>query len=110
MKTFALSCLVAIGTLVVMWFTSLSFFASGGGIIAITIMAWIAGSVFAFEHRPRHLWLHVALLAIVVTGVINVYFMALPRLFAPPPGAIRGGSNMPMPMPPQSMPPIPQEK
>ena len=100
MKTLVLSVFVAIATLIAVAVVGFGFFVSGGGVIYPSMVAWIAGSVFAFERRPRHLWLHVATIGVVVAAVINLYFAALPRLFPPPPGALRGGPNMPMPAQP----------
>jgi hypothetical protein len=102
-KTFALSCLIAIGILVILRVTGLVFF-TGGGIIFPIIIAWVAASIFAFERRPRHLWLHVAGIGILIATLFNLYIMWLPRLYHPPP-AVQGGVNMPQPMPAQPMPP-----
>jgi len=103
LKTLALSALVAIATLVVMFVTSLAWF-TGAGIIFPTIVAWVSGALFAVERRPRHLWLHVAALGILVGAVINLYPFVMQRMFPPPPGAIRGGPNV---YPPPGMIPIP---
>jgi hypothetical protein len=92
MKTLALSFLVAIGTLVAMAIVGFGFFVSAG-IIFPAIVAWAAGSLFALSRRPRHLWLSVALLGVLIAALINVYFVALPRLFPSPPGYLRGGPN-----------------
>src|SRR5687768_16677431 len=62
-KTLSLSALVALGTLIAMAVAGSVFFASGA-IIFPSIVAWVAGSVFAFERRPRHLWLHVAAIGV----------------------------------------------
>lgn len=102
MRTLALSFLVAVGTLMAMWIIGLSFF-TGAGVIFPTIVAWVAGSVFAWERRPRHLWLHVAAVGILVAALMNLYGFAILRLFPPPYGA-PGGPNMPMPM---QRPPLP---
>ena len=90
LKTLGLSCLVAIGTLVAMYMTALAWF-TGGGIIFPSIVAWVASSLFAFERRPRHLWLHVTALGILVGTVINAYPFVMQRMFPPPPGYLRGG-------------------
>lgn len=103
MKTLALSFLVAAGTLVVMWIVGLSFF-TGGGVIFPTIVAWAAGSVFAWERRPRFLWLHVAVVGIFVAALVNFYGLAILRMFPPPYGA-PGGRNIPMPAQPLPLPP-----
>ena len=104
-KTFGLSILIALGTLIAMAVVGLAFF-TGAGIIFPTIVAWVAGSVFAFERHPRHLWLHVALLGVLVAGSINGYFFILrPRLFPPPPGYMQGGPNI---LPPPGYVPPPQ--
>jgi len=99
MKTLALSFLVAVGTLIVMWWiVGLSFF-TGAGVIFPTIVAWVAGSVFALERRSRYLWLHVAAVGILVAALMNLYGFAMLSMFPPPSGA-RGGPNMPMPSQP----------
>ena len=103
-KTLALSALVAVGTLIAMAVAGSVFFASGG-IIFPSIVAWVAGSVFAFERRPRHLWLHVAAIGVLVGALLNLYFFALPRLFPQPSGYMQGGPNV-MP-PPGSVPSTP---
>jgi len=92
-KTLALSVLVALGTLTAMEVVGLAFF-TGGGIIFPTIVAWVAASLFAFERRPRHLWLQVAAIGVLVAALLNLYFFALPRLFPPPPGYLQGGPNV----------------
>jgi hypothetical protein len=98
-KTLGLSFLVALGTLIAMALGGLAFF-TGGGVIFPLIVAWVAGSLFALDRRPRHLWLHVAALGVLVATLFNLYVFALPRLFPPPPG-VRGGPNvMPLPLPP----------
>ena len=104
MKTLGLSFLVALGTLLAMAIVGLAWFTSGG-IIFPTIVAWVSGSLFALSRRPRHLWLQVALLGVLVAASINLYFFALPRLYPLPPGYMQGGPNM-MP-PPGSRPPEP---
>jgi len=103
-KTLALSALVALGTLIAMAVVGSVFF-TGGGIIFPTIVAWVAASLFAFERRPRHLWLQVAAIGVLVAALLNLYFFALPRLF-PPPGYMRGGPNVYPP--PGYVPPPPQ--
>jgi hypothetical protein len=92
LKTLGQSFLVAAGTMVAMYVTALAWF-TGAGIIFPTIVAWVAGSLFAFERRPRHLWLHVAVLGVLVGTLINLYPIVLQRVFPPPPG-VRGGPNM----------------
>jgi hypothetical protein len=103
LKTLGLSSLVAVGTLVAMYVTSLAWF-TGAGIIFPSIVAWVAGSLFAFERRPRHLWLYAAALGILVGTLINLYPILLQRVFPPPPGVLRGGPNM---NPPAGLIPIP---
>lgn len=98
MTTLALSLLIATGTLAAMWLVALSFF-TGAGIIFPTVVAWIAGSVFAFERRPRHLWLHVAAIGLFVAILVSAYGPAMRRMF-PPPAGVHGGPNMPMPAQP----------
>ena len=96
-KTFALSVLVAVATLVAMAIVALGFFTSGGGLIFPAIVAWATGSLFALARRPRYLWLQVAAIGIVVAAVINLYASSWSRLFPPPPGYMQGGPNMPPP-------------
>jgi hypothetical protein len=106
MQTFGLSSVIAVGTLVVMYLTSLAWF-TGAGIIFPTIVAWVAGALFAAERRPRHLWLHVAAIGIVVGSLINFYPYVVRRMSPPPPGYAPGGPNMnppgltPLPPPPR---------
>ena len=95
-KTLGLSVLVALGTLIAMAVVGLAFF-TGGGIIFPSIVAWVAASLFAFERHPRHLWLQVAAIGVVVAALLNVYLFVLPRFFPPPPGYIQGGPNVPRP-------------
>jgi hypothetical protein len=98
MKTLGLSFLVAVGTLIAMAIVGLGFFTSGGGIIFPSVVAWVAGSLFALARRPRYLWLQVAALGVLVAALINLYFLALrPRLFPPAPGHMQGGPNAPPP-------------
>ena len=96
MKTLGLSFLVAMGTLLAMVVVGAAFF-TGGGIHFPATVAWVSGSLFAMSRAPRHLWLQVALLGVLVGATINLYFVALPRLFPPPPGYLQGGPNVPMP-------------
>jgi hypothetical protein len=96
MKTLALSLLVALGTLLAMMVVGLVFF-TGAGIIFPTIVAWVSGSLFALSRRPRHLWLQVALLGVLVAASINLYFFAMPRLYPPPSGYLQGGPTLPRP-------------
>lgn len=103
-KTLALSILVAVATLVAMAIVALGFFTSGGGLIFPAIVAWATGSVFALARRPRYLWLHVAVIGVVVAAVINLYASSWSRLFSPPPGYIHGGPSMP---PPPGLTPVP---
>jgi hypothetical protein len=100
-ETLALSFLVAVGTLIAMAVVGTGFFTSGGGIIFPTIVAWVSGSLFALSRRPRHLWLQVALLGVLVAASINFYVWVLPRLYPPPPGYMQGGPNFLPPPPPQ---------
>lgn len=106
MKTLGLSFLVALGTLIAMAAVGLVFF-TGGGIIFPSIVAWVAASVFAFERRPRHLWLHVAAIGLMVAALLNLYFFAIPRLFPPPPGFMHGGGPNVYP-PTHQLPPQPR--
>jgi hypothetical protein len=92
-KTLGLSFLVAVGTLIAMAGAGLVFFASGA-IIFPSIVAWVAASLFAAERRPRHLWLQVAAIGVLVAALLNLYFAVLPRLFPPPPGYMQGGPNV----------------
>jgi hypothetical protein len=69
------------------------FFVSGG-VVFPSIVAWVAASLFAFERRPHHLWLQVAAIGVLVAAMLNLYIFALPRLFPPPSGDIRGGPNV----------------
>ena len=104
MITFGLSSLVAVGTFVVMFMTSLAWF-TGAGIIFPTIVAWVSGAMFAYERRPRHLWLHVAALGILVGTLLTWYPHVMWRVFPPPAGGYApGGPNM---NPPPGMTPIP---
>ena len=108
LKTLGLSFLVAIGTLIVMALTGPVLFASGA-IIFPSIVAWVAGSVFVFARRPRHLWLQVAAIGVLVATVLDLYFSVLrPRLFPPPPGYMQGGPNV-LPPPGYVPPPPPRE-
>jgi len=97
MKTLGLSFLVAVGTLFAMTVVAFGFFASGRGLIFPAIVAWVAGSLFALGRRPRHLWLQVASIGVLVAALINLYFVVLPRLSPPPPGYLQGGPNGPLP-------------
>jgi hypothetical protein len=103
-KTLGLSFLVALGTLIAMAVVGFAFFVSGG-IIFPSIVAWVVASLFAFERRPRHLWLQVAVIGLLVAALLNLYFFALPRLFPPPPGYTPGGPNV---YPPTKQLPPPQ--
>lgn len=67
MRTFALSRLIAGGTFAVMWVVGLVFFTGAAIVFPITV-AWVAGSVFAFERQPRHLWMHVAGIGLVIAN------------------------------------------
>ena len=96
-KTLGLSVLVALGTLLAMAVAGFAFFVSGG-IVFPAIVAWVAGSLFASTRRPRHLWLHVAAIGVLVSALINAYFFVLPRLFPPPPGYMQGGPTVPPPL------------
>jgi hypothetical protein len=99
MVTLLLSFLVSVGTLLAMALAGFGFFVSAG-VIYPAIVAWAVGSLFAFERRPRHLWLHVAVIGVFVAALINFYGFAMLRLFSHPPGA-PGGANMPaIPIPP----------
>jgi hypothetical protein len=104
MKTLALSFVVALGTLIAMAVVGFAFF-TGGGVIFPAIVAWVAASVFALERRPRHAWLHVAAIGVLVAALLNLYFFAMPRLFPPPPGYMPGGGPNVYPPTEQSPPP-----
>ena len=106
MKTLALSFLVALGTLIAMATVGLVFF-TGGGLIFPSIVAWVAASVFAYERRPRHVWLHVAAIGVMVAALLNLYFLAIPTLFPPPAGYMPGGGPNVYP-PPHQLPPQPR--
>ena len=105
MKTLGLSFLIALGTLIAMAVVGLVFF-TGGGIIFPSIVAWVAASVFALERRPRHAWLHVAAIGVMVAALLNLYFFSIPRLFPPPPGYMPGGPSAYPPT--EQLPPPPQ--
>jgi hypothetical protein len=102
MKTLGLSFLVALGTLAAMAIVGSVFF-TGGGIIFPTIVAWVAASVFALERRPRHAWLHVAAIGVMVAALLNLYVFVMPTFFPPPPGYMPGGG--PNVYPPTEPPP-----
>ena len=104
MKTLALSFLVALGTLFAMAVVGFVFF-TGGGIIFPAIVAWVAASVFALERRPRHAWLYVAAIGVMLAAFLNLYFVAVPRLFPPPAGYMPGGGPNVYPPPEQVLPP-----
>ena len=104
--TLGLSALVALGTLIAMAVVGFGFFVSGG-IVFPSIVAWVAASLFAFTRRPRHLWLQVAAIGVLVAALLNLYFFALPRLFPPQPGYMHGGPNV-LP-PPGYVPPTPPQ-
>ena len=106
MKTLALSFLVALGTLIAMAVVGFVFF-TGGGIIFPSIVAWAAASVFAYERRPRHVWLHVAAIGVMLAALLNLYFLAIPRLFPPPAGYMPGGGPNVYP-PTHQLPPQPR--
>lgn len=105
MKTLALSLLVALGTLFAMAVVGFVFF-TGGGIIYPSIVAWVAASLFAFERRPRYLWLQVAAIGVLLAALLNLYFLMMPTLFPPPAGYMRGGGPNVAP-PPDYVPPTP---
>lgn len=104
--TLGLSALVAVGTLIAMAVVGLGFFVSGG-IVFPSIVAWVAASLFAFTRRPRHLWLQVAAIGVLVAAMINLYLFALPRLLPSPPGYMHGGPTL-LP-PPGHVPPPPRQ-
>ena len=106
-KTLGLSVLVAVGTLIAIAVVGLAFFASGGGILFPAIVAWVTASLFALTRRPRHLWLQVGAIGIFVAGLLNFYFMVLPRMFPAPPGYSPGGPNV-LPPPGTVLPQPPQ--
>ena len=101
LKTLALSALVSVGTLLAMAVAGFGFFVSAG-VIYPAIVAWATGSLFAFERRPRRLWLHVAIIGVLIAALINGYGFAMMRMFTPSHGVLPGGPNMPglTPIPP----------
>ena len=96
--------MVALGTLLTMAVVGTAFF-TGGGIHFPLIVTWAAASLFAFTRRPRHLWLQVAVIGVLLVALLNLYFVVLPRLFPPSPGFMQRGPNV-LP-PPGSGPPAP---
>ena len=101
--TLALACVVALGTLVTMYCTSLVLF-TGMGVIYPMFVAWAAGSAFALSRQPRMGWLHVAVVGIFVSFTLNLGFAGLRAFYPPPPGAVQGGANI---NPPPGLTPIP---
>jgi hypothetical protein len=100
--TLIVACLIALGTLVTMYFTSLVLF-TGMGVIHPMFVAWAAGSTFALSRRPRMGWLHVALVGIFVSLALNLGFEGM-RAFYRPSTRVRGGANT---NPPPGVTPIP---
>ena len=99
----ALAFLVAAGTFLALRFVSPMLF-TGGGVIYPLIVAWAAGSLFAFARQPRHLWFHVAALGVLVALMLNVYIAELRKMFPPNPGVYGGPNTNP---PPKGLTPIP---
>ena len=94
-KTFAVGAVVALGTFITLFVAAPAAFASLGSIYPMFV-SWAAGSAFALARQPRHGWFHVAALGLVVALLVAGPF----RLRPLPPGASRGGPNMPMPAQP----------
>src|SRR5688500_19235441 len=101
--TLVIACLIALGTLVTMYFASLVLF-TGMGVIYPMFVAWAAGSTFALSRQPRMGWLHVALVGIFVSWMLNLGVEGMRAFYRPPPGAPPGGPN---PDPPPGATPIP---
>jgi hypothetical protein len=74
-----------------MYFASLALF-TGIGVIYPIFVAWAAGSTFALSRQPRMGWMHVALVGIFVSLVLNLGVEGM-RAFYPPSPGIRGGPN-----------------
>jgi hypothetical protein len=100
--TLVLACLIALGTLVAMYFASLALF-TGMGVIYPMFVAWAAGSTFALSRQPRMGWLHVALVGIFVSLTLNLGFEGL-RAFYGHPAGVPGGPNT---NPPPGLTPVP---
>jgi hypothetical protein len=100
--TLVVACLVALATLVTMYFTSLVLF-TGVGVIYPMFVAWAAGSTFALARKPRLGWLHVAFVGIFVSLALNLGFEGRRAFYRPSAGA-PGGPNT---NPPSGISPIP---
>jgi len=102
LMTLALGGLVAMATFVVLSIASPMATASLGAMFPMFV-AWAAGSTFALSRQPRHGWVHVAALGLLVAVFVSGYFGVLRILYPMPQGFSPGGPNMPPPgmMPPQ---------
>lgn len=100
--TVVLACLIAFATLVTMYVVSLALF-TGLGVIYPMFVAWAAGSTFALSRQPRMGWLHVAVVGIFVSLMLNLGIEGM-RAFYTPRSGLPGGPNM---NPPPGLTPIP---
>ena len=89
--TLVVACLIALGTLVTMYFSSLVLF-TGMGVIYPMLVAWAAGSTFALSRQSRIGWLHVALVGIFVSLTLNLGFESMRAFYRSSAGA-PGGPN-----------------
>lgn len=101
--TLALASIIALATFAVIGVVQMRLF-TGMGIIFPMFVAWASASVFALSRQPRHGWLHVAILGVVVASVLTLYMTGLRFLYPPAFGLPPGGPNM---NPPPGLTPIP---
>ena len=101
--TLLLASMIALATFAAMAVVQLGLF-TGMGIIYPMFVAWASASVFALSRQPRHAWLHVAILGLVVASVLTLYMAGLRALYPPAFGLPPGGPNM---NPPPGLTPIP---
>jgi hypothetical protein len=90
--TLVLASVIALVTFAVIGVVQLGLF-TGMGIIFPMFVAWASASVFALSRQPRHGWLHVAILGVVVASVLTIYMSGLRLLYPPAFGVPPGGPN-----------------
>ena len=91
--TFLLASVIALVTFAAIGVVQFGLF-TGMGILFPMFVAWASASVFALSRQPRHGWLHVAMLGVVVASVLTLYVAGLRFLYPPAFGLPPGGPNV----------------
>jgi hypothetical protein len=84
----------ATAALIVLWFVSMGFYVSGGGLLIAGTIAFVAGTCVAGLVDSERLGFSTATVAFYLVVLAAGYFLILPALAGPVPPGARGGPGV----------------